>query len=1402
MSNRWQGEPSEFPWEREALEHVKALMPERAPYAARQCFKFTGTHGRVWECDLLMATPSGLYLIEIKSHRGRARNLGSTWLFDSGKNIENPLHLTDQKAKELRNRLQVAANKRGWGSVPYIQPIVFLSATDLVCAFDHVQKVGVYGRQDLRQQTGLNEIGRNLILQTPTNGRNRVTPAFSNHLPQLLADIGVAKIRTEVRVGPYTLRPKAFDLGPTWTDYIAENKDFPGDLRRTRVYYSEHGASSDLRESTRRAAQREYRALLGIQHDGIVRVEMYSDELEFGPAVVFRHGKNWLRLTEFLLRYGDDLDLGTRVEMVRQLADALDHAHRNHLYHRALAARSVYVEPPEDGGPPVLRIADWQAAAARRASVPGATLSVSELSGLARHIEAKAGPYLAPEAPDPSAEPAQLDVFGLGVITYLILTGREPAEDRGGLGALLSRNGALAPSAVSDDLPPSADDLVRGATMREAAGRMTDIGEFIEYLDLLEGDLTSPEPIVVPDPLTAVKGDLLGNYEVLRVLGKGASARALLAHDLEEDREVVLKVALPETGLERLQHEAAVLRKCRSSYVVEIYGDPFELGGRHVLALENAGTQTLGDYLRREGRLTIGELEAWAEDLFQMVSFLEQKGIRHRDFKPDNLGVQEGNKKRRQLVLFDFSLAGVPASKVEAGTTAYRDPFLGPPDRMRFDDAAEYYSVAVTLHEMASRQLPVWGDGYGPEFAGDQECPQLAEAEFEDSIRPGLVAFFSKALNRKAHKRFPDLVSFAKAFREVFAAVDQKPPATTARTVGVLPADPGAARRKAREFVRGEDPLRTTGLGDRALALAHERLGVSTVGELAKLDVGLINRLRGEGLKVRNELKSAASEWRRALSLAETAPAVVGQDEDLASASLDRVVAALVPTRDRDKAVLARLLLGLPDGSTPAPVSAWADRDRVARTAGVPAGRVTETWQELTDRWRKTVSPVMTPLRATVVALLNAHGRIMSADALAIALLQARGSDRTDSSTRIAYASACVRAAVEVEQDMEEPRLVFRRTDDGPVVIASVSDDPTQPTEEELFAYAGELSKRATRLIELAETGPLPAASQVLAALGEVRPPAEVARLSDTDLVRLAADITPKVASTPRLELYPVDLDPARIVRLTQLGLLLDSDGGADLEKIQERVRARFPDQTRFPEKPSDLKTLLHDVGLEVEHVEENGSYKLRLKRAERRLSSPSGTHRTSTSAAATPAAEVAARLTRAVSRGGFLAVRMYLRNALPAVERLAQMPHVTAVDVSVEFVRVLREVWREHGETPSWAAVLAADSPTAPAKAKRGIGRLLAEVWPRLDSLVREMPGVVLLHDATPLARYSGGQDLLAALIASARRPDLAPHGLWLSCPMESPYWPARLDGHLVGAVESQGEQVTLKTENLTLNR
>lgn len=150
--------------------------------------------------------------------------------------------------------------------------------------------------------------------------------------------------------------------------------------------------------------------------------------------------------------------------------------------------------------------------------------------------------YLAPEFDTPYADPVDLDVFGLGAVSYLILTGRPPAAQRSDLIERLTAEGGLHPCAVLDGIADRLDGLIFQATRTDVAVRLDSAARFLDHLDLVEQDSPAPEPTAAQvDPLTAQPGQLVdGQWCVQRVLGTGATARAL---PLVAHRKLVVRVS-------------------------------------------------------------------------------------------------------------------------------------------------------------------------------------------------------------------------------------------------------------------------------------------------------------------------------------------------------------------------------------------------------------------------------------------------------------------------------------------------------------------------------------------------------------------------------------------------------------------------------------------------------------------------------------------------------------------------------------------------------------------------------------------------------------------------------------------------------------------------------------------
>ena len=136
--------------------------------------------------------------------------------------------------------------------------------------------------------------------------------------------------------------------------------------------------------------------------------------------------------------------------------------------------------------------------------------------------------------------------------------------------------------------------------------------------------------------------------------------------------------------------------------------------------------------------------------------------------------------------------------------------------------------------------------------------------------------------------------------------------------------------------------------------------------------------------------------------------------------------------------------------------------------------------------------------------------------------------------------------------------MLSRKADaSGEVVLVALTEhagEGAAPRADDLFAYAELLGEQADLL---AGRDPLPGVTEIRQALREVDTADHAVRLSDTDLVLLAAAASGMAAASPRLELYPRDLSPARALKLSQAGSTLLRPA-SDTELVS-RVLARFP---------------------------------------------------------------------------------------------------------------------------------------------------------------------------------------------------------------------------------------------------
>src|SRR5512142_1516130 len=150
--------------------------------------------------------------------------------------------------------------------------------------------------------------------------------------------------------------------------------------------------------------------------------------------------------------------------------------------------------------------------------------------------------------------------------------------------------------------------------------------------------MTQPDLGGVPDDLLRA---LNGHYEIERALGAGGMGSVYLARDRTLDRLVAIKLVSPELTTsrvirDRFLQEARTVARLRHPNIVDVHSAG-EAGGHLYFVMEYVPGESLRDRMEREVRVDGPEALTILRDLARALAYAHERGIVHRDVKPDNI---------------------------------------------------------------------------------------------------------------------------------------------------------------------------------------------------------------------------------------------------------------------------------------------------------------------------------------------------------------------------------------------------------------------------------------------------------------------------------------------------------------------------------------------------------------------------------------------------------------------------------------------------------------------------------------------------------------------------------------------------------------------------------------------
>jgi predicted Ser/Thr protein kinase len=268
-------------------------------------------------------------------------------------------------------------------------------------------------------------------------------------------------------------------------------------------------------------------------------------------------------------------------------------------------------------------------------------------------------------------------------------------------------------------------------------------------------------------------GAVLDNrFEVGNLLARGGFASVMAGFDRNKQRRCAIKIFRGElkdktSVLRGFEQEVAALRQIHHPNIVSIYADGLTPSGAPYLAMEFVEGKNLRDILK-DGPLPSVRAARLLEQLANALDAIHERGICHRDVKPENVIVRSNGAVQEEAVLIDFSIAIIKdANETLYGLSRAAGTFdyMAPEQAMgHAQPASDIFSLAKVTIELltgarvsvllpnAALDLPLQAAEMlkkrNLNLTSDSVFMLASALEFDPSRRPNVASQFAKPIVR------------------------------------------------------------------------------------------------------------------------------------------------------------------------------------------------------------------------------------------------------------------------------------------------------------------------------------------------------------------------------------------------------------------------------------------------------------------------------------------------------------------------------------------------------------------------------------------------------------------------------------------------------------------------------